>query len=467
MKKLKLHASCILATLFLSACSIGPDYQKTSIVLNGGYKEAPKGWKIAEPKETPNRTWWTVFNDPYLNALMCRVNVSNQNIISAIAQYKQALALVDETRANYWPVVVVDASDTRSQTSNSTVNSRLFAKGPSTTYIVEPSATWSPDIFGVVRRAVEASEAGAEASAAQLAATRLSMQALLAQTYFQLRSADQVQKLLDDNVISYKKSLELTKYRYASGVASRLDIAQADSQLQTVITQALDNGINRAQYEHAIAVLVGSTPENFGVSVQNAKLAMPVIPRQVPSVLLERRPDIAQAERLVAQANANIGVAIAAYFPILTLTGAGGYSSSKYSNVFTQPAQIWSIAAAAAETVFNGGLTAAQVQAARASYDQTVASYKQTVLTALQQVEDNLVSLRILDSEVNVQARAVASAELAEKITINQYKSGVVPYSSVTLAQATSYTAKVTAASIDSRRMVATVGLIQALGGDL
>lgn len=365
--------------------------------------------------------------------------------------------MVDETAANYWPVVTFEPSINRARS--------LTAKSPTTTYLIEPSASWSPDLFGVVRRAVEASQAGAQASAAQLADTKLSMQALLAQNYFQLRAADITQQLLDETVDDYQKALQLTKNRYAAGVASRLDIAQAETQLQSAQTQALDNGITRAQYEHAVAVLLGEAPENFSLDKKAFDLPIPRIPMQVPSELLERRPDIAQAERLVAQANANIGLAIAAYFPALTLTGTDGFSSTRFKKLTLHSARIWSAAATITETIFDGGLRRAQTSAARAAYDEAVANYKQTVLAALQQVEDNLVALRILEAEVEVQNAAIKSADLSLKITTNKYKSGTSAYSDVITAQTTAYATKKTAVDIYSRRLIAAVSLIQALGG--
>jgi NodT family efflux transporter outer membrane factor (OMF) lipoprotein len=461
-----LRASILLATLFLSSC-IGPDYQKPSIILSGSYKEAPKGWKLAQPCEgCAKQAWWQIFKDPALDDLIAQVNVNNENIAAAAAQYKQALALIDETKAAYWPVISLNPSIAREKSATATVGSKTTNASPSTTYILEPSASWSPDIFGVVRLAVDASRAGAQASAAQLAATKLSTQALLAQTYFQLRALDLTQQLLDDTVLSYTKALELTKNQYAVGVAARLDIIQADTQLQSAVAQALDNKIARAQYEHAIAVLIGKAPANFAIGSKYGIVAIPTIPLELPSALLERRPDVAQAERLMAQANANIGVAVAAYFPVLSLTGAEGFSANRFKQLFTQPSRIWSLGAAVAETIFNGGLRGAKVSAAEAAYDQNVASYKQTVLTALQQVEDNLAALRILEAENVVQDIAVADAQLALKITLNQYKAGTVSYVNVIAAQTTAYAAQKTAAGIYSRRMVAAVSLIQALGGD-
>lgn len=458
--------------LLQSGCSVGPDYKPISTKVPQQYKEAPPGWKLAEPGDALEKgKWWEMFNDPYLNDLMVQVNVSNQNIASAVASYREALATVDQTVANYFPTLSIDASVTRQNTGNSNAatfgdTSALRAgSNVATTYEVGPAASWSPDIFGVVRRAVEAAKAGAQATEAQLAETRLSMQALLAQTYFQLRAADLTQKLLDETVEAYRTDLTITKNKFAAGVDSKLDVAQAETQLQNAMTAALDNGITRAQYEHAIAVLVNKLPEDFSIAVQTYDLPVPHVPLEVPSRLLERRPDIASAERSIAQANANIGVAIAAYFPLVTLTGNYGYSGPTFKDLFSPANITWSVAAAIAETVFDGGARAAQVKLARATYDQKVAAYRQTVLSAFQNVEDNLASVRILDSEVTVQEAAVASANKALEITLNQYNAGIVDYLAVIVEQNIAYTTREAAISLYSRRLVAAVNLIQSLGG--
>lgn len=461
-----------LLMLLLSGCSVGPDYKPVCTRIPEKYKEAPPGWKLAEPGDALERgKWWEMFNDPYLNDLMVQVNVSNQNIAAAVASYREALATVDQTVANYFPTLSLDASVTRQNTGGS--NDATFAdtsalkagSNVATTYQVAPAASWSPDIFGVVRRAVEAADAGAQATEAQLAETRLSMQALLAQTYFQLRAADLSQSLLDETVEAYRRDLKITKNKYSAGVDSKLDVAQAETQLQNAMTAALDNGIARAQYEHAIAVLINKLPECFSIAAQKYDLPVPHVPLEVPSRLLERRPDIASAERSIAQANANIGVAIAAYFPLVTLTGNYGYSGTSFHRLFSPANITWSVAAAIAETIFDGGARAAQIKFARATYDQKVAEYRQTVLSAFQNVEDNLASVRILDSEVTVQEAAVASANKALEITLNQYKAGIVDYLAVIVEQNIAYTTREAAISLYSRRLVAAVNLIQSLGG--
>jgi len=464
----------LFTTLLLSSCSVGPNYEKPCIDIPEKYKEAPPGWKMASPCDEQDRgAWWKVFNDAQLNALEERVNISNQNIKVAIAQYRQALALVDQARAAYFPTLMGSGSVTRQKTSSSrNISSTSVGVIPSgsqsnpfTEYLVSLNAAWEPDLWGSVRRAVESSRANAQASAAQLALMRLSMQGSLAQTYFEWRAAYTTQKLLEDTVIAYKKFLQLTKNRYKAGVAARLDVIQAETQLQTAEAEVLDNQIPLAQYEHAIAVLVGEPPACFALSRVSLAMKPPIIPLQVPSMLLERRPDVASAERQVAAANARIGVAIAAYFPSLNLSATGGYDSTHLNKLFTKPAQFWSLGAQLAETLFDGGLRKANVKVAYAQYDQMVATYRQTVLAAFQDVEDNLVALHQLKAEVLVQNAAVKNAELALKILVNRYKSGIAAYMDVITAQNTLYTAQQTAINIVGREMVSAVGLIKSLGG--
>jgi len=455
----------VFLVLSLCGCQVGPDYQRPKLAMPTHYKEAPPGWKTAEPRDAMDKgSWWLVFNDPDLNLLMEKVNVSNQNIIVAVAQYREAVASLAQSESYYLPTLTVDANVNRQKTASDVVGvltrSSVFDQ-----YTPNAAIAWAPDLFGAVGRAVEAARAGAQASAAQIAETRLSMQATLAQTYFQLRAADLIQKFLDDTVFAYKKSLQLTKNQYASGIASRLAIVQAESQLQTAETAALDNGIIRAQYEHAIAVLIGETPEQFILSSRQLELSIPSIPLEIPASLLERRPDIAAAERTLVQANANIGVAVAAYFPLLNLTGNYGWQANVFQHLFHYPTLMWALGATVTETIFDGGLRRAQEESARAIYDQNVATYKQTVLSALQNVEDNLVALRVLDAEVTVQNAAVTTADRALEITMNQYNAGIVDYANVIQAQTTAYNAKGSAIDIYSRRLVASVGLIQALGG--
>lgn len=481
--------------LFLSACTVGPNYHRPPVIVPAQFKEAPKGWKFAEPRDLQQcGLWWEMFKDPQLNELESKINVTNQTIAGAEAQYRQALALVTQARAGYFPSVTGNLTTSRQQsssnggssastnTSNSSAatntttttnngasllsnSNNKISLPPFSTYALSLSALWEPDLWGSVRRTVEAAKAGAQASAAQLAATRLSMQATLAQDYFQLRALDVSQKVLDDAVTAYKASLKLTRYRYQGGVVALTDVVQAESQLKTAQAQAIDNHITRQQFEHAIAVLVGLPPANFCLPPKVLPLKPPTILLQVPTVLLERRPDVAQAERLMAQANAQIGVAIAALFPTLTLSGTYGYSSSIFEKWFSPASRFWSLAASVAQTVFDGGLRYGQILGARASYDQMVASYRQTVLASFQDVEDNLVALSQLQKELVVQKQSVAAAKQALNLVLIQYKGGTVNYLSVIVAQATLYTAEKTVADLLGRQMVAAVGLVKALGG--
>lgn len=485
--RLLIILTCLIAAL--GACTVGPNYCKPPVVVPTHFKEAPKGWKFAEPRDTqPRGPWWEIFQDLQLNALESKINIDNQNIAVAAAQYRQALALVTQARSGYFPTITGTASATRQQTSgtggananttnNSTIisnnngaaiagnSNRDFSLPPFSTYTMSLTALWEPDIWGSVRRTVEAAKAGAQASAAQLAATQLSMQASLAQIYFQLRAADLSQKILNDAVAAYKDSLKLTQARYRGGVAALTDVVQAEAQLKSAEAQAIDNKIARQQFEHALAVLIGLPPANFCLPAKIIRFIPARTPLQIPTVLLERRPDIAQAERLMAQANAQIGVAVAALFPTLSLSATYGYTTSIFEKLLAPESRIWSLAASLSNTIFDAGLRYGQILAARAAYDQSVATYRQTVLAAFQDVEDNLVALRQLQKELVVQKQAVKAAKEALRLIMIQYKGGTVNYLSVIVAQTTLYTAEKTVADVISRQMVAAVGLVKALGG--
>jgi NodT family efflux transporter outer membrane factor (OMF) lipoprotein len=491
-KRLMKKIICLISFVCVSACHVGPDYVRPPVSVPLKFKEAPKNWKIAKPQICDSRAWWKIFHDPELNKLEDNLVISNQTIFAAEAQYRQACALVDEARASYFPTVVGSlslvrqkqgssgsgsssaGSSTTSTTSSTTsgistggisVGGSGGSNGPFTSHSLLLNASWEPDIWGGVSRSVEASIAGAQASGELLAATRLSAEASLAQFYFELRALDKDQALLNDTVVAYKKSLQLTKNRYAAGVAGRADVAQAQSQLETAQAQAINNGILRSQYEHAIAVLIGRPPADFSIAFKPLKSSVPAIPLQVPSMLLERRPDIANAERLMAQANAQIGVAISAYFPTLTLSATGSMQHQGWAHWFSIPAMGWALGAQVAQTIYDGGLACATTAAARANYDASVATYRQAVFTAFQDVEDNLVALRVLKSEMVVQDQAVASARLALKIMLNEYKAGTVPYSNVIIAQTAAYTAEKSAADVRGLEMTAAIGLVKALGG--
>lgn len=474
----------LMVVMLVSACKMGPNYVPPPVIVPEEFKEAAPGWKVAEPCDDIDRgCWWEVFNDLTLNSLEAQLEVSNQNIAAAEAKYQQAYYLVEQARAGFFPTLTALTSDVRQKppdnssrfnSANSTntvasINSGAPANSitgqPFSTYLLSLNASWEPDVWGAVRRSVEMNESNAEASGAQLASTALSMQASLAQFYFQVRLQDAYQKLLDETVIAYRQSLKLTQNRYAAGVATQLDVVQADTQLKTAEAAAVDNGILRAQYEHAIAVLIGQPPSCFTLK-RNAGLKNPPhIPTSLPSELLERRPDIAASERLVAAANAQIGVVIAGFFPALSLTGNMGNQSNIFNEWLVPSARFWSLGAQITQMIFDGGLNMSKKHVAEAAYDQTVANYRQTVLTAFQEVEDNLVSLKQLNQEIKFQRQGVQNAEKALAFAMNQYKAGLTFYLTVLTAQNTLYTAKRTLLNMEGRRLLSTVGLIKALGG--
>jgi len=479
----------LVLIIFLTSCAVGPDYHRPLALTSPAYKEA-KGksfkqskvkWKVAEPAHCHSGQWWQVFNDGVLNDLENKLNANNQSVINAYYNYKQACALVDEARAAFFPTLTAALTLTRQKSGSTSSFISTSTSGQTSTGIAGTggsgsstitsshswlmAASWEPDIWGLVRRTVEASVAGAEASAALLASTRLSMQATLAQTYFELRGLDALQKLLNDTVRDDAAALKLTKNRYAAGVAGRPDVVQAQSVLEAAQAQAINNGILRGQYEHAIAVLIGLPPASLTIEAARTPFIPPEIPLGVPSELLERRPDIAQAERLMAQANAQIGVAVAAYYPTVNLTGTLSTGTRSLGQLFDVPSLSWSLGSQIAETIIDGGLRAATIRAAGATYQATVANYRQVVLAAFQNVEDNLISLRILDKQIMVERKAVASAKLALKLVLNQYKSGTVDYSSVITAQINAYTIQQNEIEAEYQRMVSAVGLIKGLGG--
>ena len=464
MNKL-LHLSVsMIGLVMLFGCAVGPDYVKPSAPTPASYKEM-KDWKEAQPREGVIRgKWWEMFNDPGLNALEEQVNISNQNVAAAEAQFRQARALVQASRAAYFPTVSAGPSYTRSRSSSNTV-SGSSSSGYISEYLLSFDASWELDIWGKVRRSVESGEANAQASAADLESARLSAQAELAQDYFLLQDLDAQKQLLDTAVSSYQRFLKLTMNRYASGVVSRADILQAQTQLKTTQAQAIDIGVQRAQTEHAIALLVGKPASDFSIPVMQLAAGLPPIPVGVPSDLLERRPDVAGAERRMAAANAQIGVAQAAYYPAITLSASGGYQSSGISDWLTWPSRFWSVGPAMMETVFDGGLRKALTEQARAAYDANVASYRQTVLTGFQEVEDNLAALRILEEEARVQDEAVTAAQQSTIVTTNQYNAGTASALDVIVTQITELNNKRTAISITGNRLTASALLIKALGG--
>jgi NodT family efflux transporter outer membrane factor (OMF) lipoprotein len=457
------------AAILLPGCTLGPNYARPGVEAPAAYKEA-QGWKTAQPRETePRGPWWTVFNDPQLDALLVQVDVSNQTIKAAEARVREARALTQQAQAAFFPIVTANASATRSGgrggTGSNIDNGGSLSGGARNNFNVALDVNWEIDLWGRVRRTVEAGEATAQASVADLEAAKLSAQAQLADDYFLLRAQDAQIRLLNDTVDAFQKSLKLTQNQYAVGVAARADVAQAETQLKSTQAQAIDAGVQRAQLEHAIAVLLGKAPADFSIVPEVVATTFPPIPPGLPSELLERRPDIAAAERRAAAANAQVGVAEAAFFPSLTLSATGGFQSSVLSQLFSLPSRYWSLGPALAQTIFDAGLRRAQTAQAIATYDENVANYRQTVLAGFQEVEDNLAALRILEQEAAVQDEAVKSARESLTITLNQYRAGTVNYLSVVIAQATALSNERAALAILGRRLTASVTLIKALGG--
>jgi NodT family efflux transporter outer membrane factor (OMF) lipoprotein len=462
---LLLRAGLLLTTAgVLSACMVGPRYSKPPVTTPAAYKEAGD-WKIAQPRDAINRgAWWEIFGDLQLNALAQQVDVSNQNVAAAEAKLRQAEALVDQSRAGLFPTLTGNASAVRSRTP-SVSGASTTSSAPVNIYNLSLNASWAPDLWGGVRSTINANVANAQASAATVAGVRLLAQAQLAINFFQLRVLDSQRQLLETTVAAYQKSLELTRNRYNAGVAARAEVVLAETQLRSTQAQMIDVGVQRAQLEHAIAILIGKPPADFVLAPANLVIAIPAMPIGLPSELLERRPDIATAERQMAAANAQIGVAQAAYFPLLTLTGSLGFRANSPPIWLMAPSRLWSIGPALAETLFDGGSRRAVKKQAEAAYDANVATYRQTVLNAFKEVEDNLSALRILEEEAKVQDEAVQSSRLSTELTVNQYKAGTVNYLNVAVVQTAQLNNEVTSVKLLGQRLVAAVTLVQALGG--
>ncbi len=470
--KMRAATALLCGILLLQGCVVGPKYNRPTMQAPGTYKEVTPddlkkmdGWKVAQPQDSAlHGKWWETLGDPQLNTLEEQVSISNQNVAAAFANFMAARALVREARAQYFPTVTAGASIIRQhQPSASTVTTSGTTY---TDYSLPFDASWTPDLWGRVRNTVRANVANAQASAADLENTRLTAQAELAVDYFQLRGQDALKQLLDSTVVAYEESLKLTKALYETGIDSDEAVAQAETQLEA--TRALDTniGILRSQYEHAIALLVGKPASSFSIAVEPLKTPPPAIPFGVPSQLLERRPDIAASERLMAQANAQIGVAKAAYYPTVTLSASAGFQTANgASNWFKWSSRFWSVGPTIAETIYDGGLRRATVEQYRAQYDQTVANYRNTVLTAFQQVENNLSALRILSQEIQEQDTAIASAQRSLNLATDRYRLGIDPYLNVITAQTTLFSNQQTAVNLRIEQIVDSVQLIEALGG--
>jgi NodT family efflux transporter outer membrane factor (OMF) lipoprotein len=458
-------ASAVCA-LLLAGCTVGPKYRRPAAEVPPSYKEVGD-WKPAQPSDQDLRgNWWELFQDPQLNALEAQVNVSNQNLKAAEAQYTQARAALRYQRADYFPTVTANPSATRNTFSGNRQPKSSQFSGVSFTDIQVPfELSYQLDVWGRVRRTVESYRDQAQASAADLATVNLSMHSQLALFYFQARMLDAQEQLLNSTVTQYEQALELIKSRFGGGIASDVEVQQAETQLETTRAQAIDVQVARAQFEHAVAVLIGKPPASFRLAPLPLTTPPPAIPVGLPSELLERRPDIASAERLMASANAQIGVAKSAYYPLINLAAAGGFESGSITTLFSGPSVLWSAGPSALVTIFDVGRRRAASDQAVAFYNQTVANYRETVLTGFQQVEDNVAALRILEHEAQVQNTAVIAAQKYLELAVTRYKGGVTSYLEVTTAQSAALSDEVTSVNILGRRMVDAVTLVQALGG--
>jgi NodT family efflux transporter outer membrane factor (OMF) lipoprotein len=450
----------------LTACSTLPRYTNPSVAVPDHYAGAvAPGWAVAAPADAqPRGPWWTLFNDDELNRLEARVDVSNQTVAKAVAQLQAARAMVDYQRAGYAPTVTAGAAQSRARLSQNVLGHSLAGK-TEPDYSVGVSASWEPDLFGRVKDATVNARDNAQASEADLESVRLSIASDLALDYFDLRSLDRQKKLLDDSVTAYTAALKIVQQQLDDGAIDASAVAQAQTQLESTRTMDSDIDVQRAQLQHAIATLIGVPASSFALPQQVRDIALPQIPAGLPSQLLERRPDIAAAERRVAAANAQIGEAHAAFYPDLTLSATAGLESTFFAPWLTAPSLFWSIGSQLVGTLFDGGRRNAALKGANAQYDGAVADYRQTVLVAFQQVEDNLSALTTLASEADSEQRATSAAELALKLTMNRYQAGAVSYLDVVTAQTIALTNERTADQIDARRVDASVQLLKALGG--
>jgi NodT family efflux transporter outer membrane factor (OMF) lipoprotein len=472
---MKLRNTLLAAALLLTGCTVGPNYHRPAAPAPPAFKESAVvpppdlpggGWKQVTPNDSAMRpNWWEIYQDPQLDKLEQQVAVSNQRLKASYEQYMQARAAIQFYRSQYFPAVQAGPSATRVRQSQ---NRPLHIPGSNNTYndlFLEGQVSWEPDLWGNIRRQVEAQRATAQATAADLANVDLSLRSELATDYFELRGLDTQQRLLDTTVQQYEQYLALTKARFNGGVATESDVALAQTQLDQTRAQAIDIGVARAQYEHAIATLTGVPASSFGLPLAPLDLQLPQVPVGVPSQLLERRPDVAAAERRANVANAQIGVAIAAYYPTISLTGAGGFESKSPTTLIQGPSSLWSLGGSAVELLFDAGRRHALTEEARHGYELNAANYRETVLQAFQEVEDNLSALRILDNESVAQQRAVDSARRSLAISTNRYKGGVTTYLEVITAQTTQLSNERTAADITTREFAASVQLVKALGG--
>lgn len=452
-------ALALALALVLAGCAVGPTYQRPDVETPMVFKEGRGEWIRAVPADTLERgPWWALFEDPTLDELASQVEVSNQNVAVAVARYAQARALVAEQRASLFPTVTLDGSANRSGGGGSTPSRSSYQLGI--------GASWEPDVWGRLSRTVDSARAGEQASLADLQAARLSAQGELAIDYFNLRELDAQMALQEQTIVGFESSFRIAQNRYNAGIAARTDVLQAETQLTNARADLLGLERQRATLEHAIAVLVGKAPANFALEARPAwQGVVPDVPLDIPSTLLQRRPDIAAAERRAAQANEQIGIAQAAYYPSLRLSGSAGLGAATLGDLFSASALVWSLGASVAQTLFNAGATTARVESARASLAEAAARYRQTVLAAFQQVEDQLVASRILQQQLVLRQQAAQAANLVEQQVLNRYKAGQVSFTEVVTAQVTAQNARRAVAQALSDRQVAAVALIQALGG--
>ena len=476
--RLKFAVCPAITTLLLTGCMVGPKYNPPSPSATAtappvAYKESPTqfqetdGWKVAQPQDAMlHGKWWEIYNDPELNALEDKLNIDNQNIKQFFENFMEARTLIAQARSQLYPTVGTSLSYQAARTSSNLTNSPSANTGRVSSVGSLPfQVSWEPDLWGKVRNTIHAQQYNAQLSAADLENEKLSEQASLAAFFFEIRGQDALQKLLNDTVEADKRALDLARARYETGIDDRISVAEAESTLQQVQSQAINLGVARAQFEHAIAVLVGANPSQFSIPVRPLLTNAPVIPVGMPSALLERRPDIAGAERRMAAANAQIGIAYAAYYPSLNLSASYGYQSTNFSHFFDLPSRFWSVGPTLSETIYDGGLRRATVNQFITTYNADLASYRQTVLTAFQQVEDGLSSVRILSQQVLKQQQAVASSEEVLKLEMARYETGVDPYLDVVTAQTTLLNNQQILANLHVQEMTASVQLVEALGG--
>jgi NodT family efflux transporter outer membrane factor (OMF) lipoprotein len=479
--RLRIRMAPVIGAVLLAGCMVGPKYHAPTATVEpppAAYKELPTQspdsgpWKVAQPSdEMLHGKWWEVYNDPELNALEDQLNINNQTIKQSFENFMEARTLIQQARSQLYPTIGTTPSYSRSHSSANLgggipTGGSTAGSGKTTNLFVLPaSVSWEPDLWGRVRSTIHENQYNAQLSAADLENVRLTEQASLASFFFELRGQDALQKIFEDTIEADKRTVQLSRDRYETGVDDLISLVQAENALQNAEAAATNLGIARAQYEHAIAVLIGKVPADFSVTVKPLNATAPPVPVGVPSQLLERRPDIAASERNMASANAQIGIATAAYYPTLTLSASGGFESSAVKNLLTWPSRFWSVGPSLSETIYDAGLRRATVNQFIALYNANVAGYRQTVLTAFQQVEDNLAAERILSKQILQQQDAVQSAQKYLELAIARYETGVDQYLNVLVAQTTLLTDQQTLASLRTQSMTASVQLVEALGG--